>query len=100
MTQSCGQSLKRKPKVLNDTNVLDRIQAHPGATIDLVAINVLLYLSLKNCTQMTVNKCVMCLSAIRDRYRILLQEKGLKGGEMYRTTQLKKNDYRHTSRIV
>ena len=40
MTESRGQSLKRKAEELNDQHMLDKIQAYPGATVDLVAIDV------------------------------------------------------------
>ena len=40
MTQSRGQSLKRKAEDLNDAHMLDRIHAHPGEDVDLTAIDV------------------------------------------------------------
>ena len=92
--------------------MLDIIQAYPGVAVDLVVIDVRYHMPCINAyinkwrkrqtansdvkdrddnfvslteelhTQMIVNKCVVYPSAIRDRCRILLQEKGLKSGEI------------------
>ena len=102
MIQSRGQSLKRKADELNDIDMLNKIQAYPGASVGLVAIDVRYHMPCINAyiskrrkrqiansdvkdkdatfvllteefhTHMIVNKCVMCLSAICDRHRILL----------------------------
>jgi len=40
MSQSRGQLLKRKAEELNDAHMLGRIPAHPGADVDLTAIDV------------------------------------------------------------
>ena len=120
MTESRGQSLKRKAEELNDQHMLDKIQAYPGATVDLVAIDVRYHIpcinayinkrpiakatSTDSCgkddvffslvnelnDQLIGCKCVVYLSSIRDRYRKLLVEKGSVGAESYRGSVLKR----------
>jgi len=106
MTKNRGESLKRKAEELNDRQMHDKISAHLGQDMDLVAVDVK-YLApcvnsylkkrLKDETidtnsknknsafmslvkqlynQLIVNKSVVCLSTIRDTYRTLLQERG------------------------
>lgn len=120
MTSNRGESLKRKAKEINDSHMLDKLNAHLGEDMDLVAMDVQYHAPCVNAymtkrqkaesvdiaskhknnafvslteqlyTQLIANKSVLCLSSIRDTYRTMLQEKGFEGAEGYRTSLLKK----------
>lgn len=119
MTKNRGESLRRKAAELKDTEMQDKLNAHLGQDMDLVAMDVkyhapcvVAYLNKRlkaeivstnsekssafTClveqlyNQLIVNKYVVCLSTIRDTYRTLLKERGLEGAESYRTSSLKR----------
>ena len=125
MTSNRGHTLKRKAEELNDKHMLDKIGAHLGDNMDLVAMDVKYHAPCVNAymkkrpkaeaididskdknsvfvslteqlyTKLILNRSVVCLSTIHDTYRTLLQEKGVAGAEAYRTSLLKKRILDH-----